>query len=186
MYITFIINLNILNYVIQNKTLVVLVCSFLVIIIVSVFPNVGSLLAQIKPFGNRKTTTIMQNDSLLENIKDKRENVASNIVFVANSTMENKNQGQENIIVKKGQEFTVTLESNPGTGYQWIPMFNTSIINLISHNFQPSTTKLMGSPGTDVFKFKAINFGTESLKMVYKRSWEKEFVKEKVFVISVT
>ena len=148
--------------------------------------NAGSLLAQITPVGDRKITTIMQSNSLLENIKDKRENVASNIVFVANSTMENKNQGQENITVKKGHEFTVTLESNPGTGYQWIPMFNTSIINLVSHNFQPSTTKLMGSPGTDVFKFKAINSGTESLKMVYKRSWEKEFVKEKVFVVSVT
>jgi inhibitor of cysteine peptidase len=87
--------------------------------------------------------------------------------------------------VKKGQEFTIILESNPTTGYQWIPTFNTSMINLVSHNFQPSTTKLMGSPGTDTFKFKATNQGTESLKMIYKRTWEKEFVKEKVFVIKV-
>ena len=93
MYITFIINLDILNYVIQNKTLVVSVCSFLVIIIVSVLSNAGNLCAQTTPFDERKTTTIMQSNSLVESIKDKRGNVVSNVVFVVNSTIENKNQG---------------------------------------------------------------------------------------------
>jgi predicted secreted protein len=121
----------------------------------------------------------------VENIKNKEDSIATTKVsFVVNSTIENRKQN-ENITVKKGQEFTIILESNPTTGYQWIPTFNTSIINLVSHNFQPSTTKLMGSPGTDIFKFKATNQGTESLKMIYKRSWEKEFVKEKAFVINV-
>ncbi|HET7390988.1 MAG TPA: protease inhibitor I42 family protein [Nitrososphaeraceae archaeon] len=145
--------------------------------------NTGSLAAQIT-FGQSRIQQ-QHNLAAVENIKNKEDNITTNKVsFVVNSTMENKKQ-DENITVKKGQEFTIILESNPSTGYQWIPTFNTSIINLVSHNFQPST-KLMGSPGTDTFKFKATNQGTEPLKMIYKRSWEKEFVKEKVFKINVT
>jgi predicted secreted protein len=112
--------------------------------------------------------------SLYKNIE--RDNIISrNIV----------NSAMENITVKKGQEFPIILESNPTTGYQWIPKFNTGIIILSSHRFEPTTTKLIGGAGTDIFKFKAIGYGTESLKMFYKRSWEKEFAKEKVFVINV-
>jgi predicted secreted protein len=163
---------------------VLLLYSSLVIIFFIMLSNTGgSLVAQIT-FGEPR---ILQQHNLaaVENIKNKEDNITTNKVsFVVNSTMENKKQ-DENITVKKGQEFTIILESNPSTGYQWIPTFNTSIINLVSHNFQPST-KLMGSPGTDTFKFKATNQGTEPLKMIYKRSWEKEFVKEKVFKINVT
>ena len=162
---------------------VLLLYSSIVIIFFIMLSNTGgSLIAQIT-FGQSRIQ--QQHNLALENIKNKEDNITTNKVsFVVNSTMENKKQ-DENITVKKGQEFTIILESNPSTGYQWIPTFNTSIINLVSHNFQPST-KLMGSPGTDTFKFKATNQGTEPLKMIYKRSWEKEFVKEKVFKINVT
>ena len=161
---------------------VLLLYSSLVIVFFIMLSNTGSLVAQIT-FGEPRI--LQQHNLAVENIKNKEDNITTNKVsFVVNSTMENKKQ-DENITVKKGQEFTIILESNPSTGYQWIPTFNTSIINLVSHNFQAST-KLMGSPGTDTFKFKATNQGTEPLKMIYKRSWEKEFVKEKVFKINVT
>jgi predicted secreted protein len=148
--------------------------------------NTDSLVAYIT-FGEPKIQQQhrQHNLAVVEDIKNKEDSInTTKVSFVVNSTIENKKQN-EIITVKKGQEFTIILESNPTTGYQWIPTFNTSMINLVSHNFQPSTTKLMGSPGTDIFKFKATNQGTESLKMIYKRSWEKEFVKEKVFMIKV-
>ena len=162
--------------------------SFAIILFIMI-SNTGSLVAHIT-FGEPKIQQQQQHQQhnlavAVEDIKNKEASITTTKVsFVVNSTIENKKQN-ENITVKKGQEFTIILESNPTTGYQWIPTFNTSIIKLVSHNFQPSTTKLMGSPGTDIFKFKATNQGTESLKMIYKRSWEKEFVKEKVFVIKV-
>ena len=175
----------------NKKHLVLLLYSPLVIIFFIMLSNTGSLVAQIT-FGEARILQQQQqqqqqehNVAAVENIKNKEVNITtSKVSFVVNSTMENKKQ-DENITVKKGQEFTITLESNPTTGYQWTPTFNTSIINLVSHNFQPST-KLMGSPGTEIFKFKATNQGTEPLKMIYKRSWEREFVKEKVFMINVT
>ena len=92
---------------------------------------------------------------------------------------------EENITIKRGQEFTIILESNPTSGFKWLPKFNGSIINLVSHDFQSSTTKRTGSSGKDIFTFLAICSGSDTLKMFYKRSWEERFVSEKVFVINV-
>jgi inhibitor of cysteine peptidase len=126
------------------------------------------------------TTTTQQYSSLDKTINS----IASyNKVSLVNSTMQG---GQEAIKVSNGHEFIITLQSNPGTGYQWIPTFNTTILNLVSHDYKPASTTLLGSPGTDVFTFKAINHGTDTVKMIYKRSWEKESVQEKIFLVNVT
>jgi inhibitor of cysteine peptidase len=126
------------------------------------------------------TTTTQQYSSLDNTINS----IASyNKVSLVNSTMQG---GQEAIKVSNGHEFTITLQSNPGTGYQWTPTFNRTILNLVSHEYKPASTKLLGSPGTDVFTFKAINHGTDTVKMIYKRSWEKESVQEKIFLVNVS
>src|SRR5438132_14142868 len=93
---------------------------------------------------------------------------------------------EENITLKKGQEFTISLNSNPTSGYRWLPTFNTHTINIISHNFQANSPMLVGSSGKDIFTFKGINSGATVLKIVYKRSWEQQFVAEKAFFIIVT
>jgi inhibitor of cysteine peptidase len=92
---------------------------------------------------------------------------------------------EQNITLTKGEEFTITLDSNPTSGFKWLPKFDGSIINLVSHDFQSSTTKRIGSSGKDIFTFLAISYGSDKLKMFYKRSWEEHFVAEKVFVINV-
>ena len=99
-----------------------------------------------------------------------------------NLTMSNK---EENITVKRGQKFTIILDSNPTSGFKWIPKFEGSIINLVSHDFQSSTAKCIGGSGKEIFTFLAISSGSDKLKMLCKRSWEEQFVAEKVFVINV-
>jgi predicted secreted protein len=64
-------------------------------------------------------------------------------------------------------------------------MFNKNIINQTSHTFRPKST-LIGAGGTDIFTFKGISPGTTTLKLQYKRSWDKDFAEEKVFLIKVT
>jgi len=92
----------------------------------------------------------------------------------------------ENLELNLGQRFTVDVHSNPTTGYQWIPIYNTSIIELISHNFKPSIPMRIGSSGLDSFTFKSIGHGVTELKMVYKRSAGEPPAEEKIFSISVT
>jgi predicted secreted protein len=111
--------------------------------------------------------------------------------YIINSTanpsdLNNPSDGQQgNIAIKKGQEFKLYFKSNPTTGYEWIPIFNASIVRLISHSFKPSSS-LMGSSGTDTFVFKGMSVGTTFLKMLYKRSWENYSVAENIFVVNIT
>jgi inhibitor of cysteine peptidase len=95
------------------------------------------------------------------------------------------NQREGNITLKKGQEFTITLKSNPTSGYGWIPTFNKYIIDLTAHEFQPTSPRFIGNSGKDIFTFKAISYGSAILKMFYRRSWEEQFVAEKIFFIDV-
>jgi predicted secreted protein len=92
---------------------------------------------------------------------------------------------EENITTKRSKRFTIILESNPTSGYRWFPIFDRSIISVISHDFRPSSNSRVGTSGRDIFTFKATNCGTTLLKMVYKRSWEQQFVMEKIFFIEV-
>lgn len=92
---------------------------------------------------------------------------------------------EENLAVKRGDKFTITLESNPASGYIWVPTFSRSIINLISHRYLQSSGARIGRPGKELFTFIAMKTGSENLRMVYKRSWEKTSAAEKVFIINV-
>jgi predicted secreted protein len=40
------------------------------------------------------------------------------------------------ITVKKGQQFVLTFESNPTTGYVWLAIFDSDIIKLISQKYE--------------------------------------------------
>jgi inhibitor of cysteine peptidase len=114
-------------------------------------------------------------------LRIKRHNIRGTTTFV-NPPLDDKEQ---NITVRKGQEFTITLDSNPTSGYKWVPTFNNYMINIISHNFQPTSPVVIGGSGKDIFTFKARNTGSTVLKMVYKRSWEQQFVDEKNFLIDI-
>ena len=111
-----------------------------------------------------------------------------NSTAVNSSNLENQTDSPQqgnNISIKKDQEFNLYLKSNPTTGYEWIPIFNASVVKLISHSFKPSSL-LMGASGTDTFVFKGMSLGTTLIKMQYKRSWENNSVAEKKFVVSIT
>ena len=111
-----------------------------------------------------------------------------NSTAVNSSNLENQTdspQQGDNISIKKDREFNLYFKSNPTTGYEWIPIFNASIVKLVSHSFNPSSL-LMGASGTDTFVFKGMSLGTTLIKMLYKRSWENNCVAEKKFVVSIT
>jgi inhibitor of cysteine peptidase len=90
-----------------------------------------------------------------------------------------------NINLKKGEEFLVTLDSTPTGGYRWYPSFNANVINLILHNFNQDSQKLIGGSGHDIFTFRAVDSGTTILKMIYKRDWEDIVISEKNYLIDV-
>jgi predicted secreted protein len=81
----------------------------------------------------------------------------------------------------KGQTLNVTLEANPSTGYSWeVVELNNNIIRQIGEaeyqqisNFTKEHP-MVGAPVMQTFQFEVINTGQTTLKLVYRRSWEKD------------
>jgi inhibitor of cysteine peptidase len=89
-----------------------------------------------------------------------------------------------------GQVFTVTLESNPSTGYHWEWVAGQeSIIEQVGKTEfkQPETggPPLVGAGGWEIFNFKAVSRGQMILKLVYRRPWEEGVDPLKIFLLQV-
>ena len=83
--------------------------------------------------------------------------------------------GKQNT-VKPGDVITLTLNSNPTTGYSWQVM---EIDNAVlaqqgdpEYKQASGTEGLVGAGGTETFHFKASGAGSVTLKLGYMRPWE--------------
>ena len=75
-----------------------------------------------------------------------------------------------------GEELTVTLGSNPTTGFQWqenATIGDEGIVEQTDHRFVASDSNAPGSPGQDVWTFKALKKGTTIISMECSRPWEE-------------
>jgi len=101
----------------------------------------------------------------------------------------NINEDTSMITAKVGEEFTITLDSNPTTGYSWkLPeKFSEGIIKLVNHEFQPPETQRKGAGGKEIWRFKAVTAGKTTITLDYVRLWEKdkEPAKKSTFEITV-
>ena len=80
------------------------------------------------------------------------------------------------ITVKSGEVITLTLESNPTTGYSWQVMDIDNVILVQdgdSEFTQASNLEgLVGAGGMETFRFEAIGVGEATLELGYMRPWE--------------
>lgn len=76
--------------------------------------------------------------------------------------------------IKVGQSFTLSLPSNPTTGYSWMmDIEDKSLLKVESEGFQSgSDAMLVGQGGTAWWKLTALKSGTTRVKLVYARPWE--------------
>ncbi len=98
---------------------------------------------------------------------------------------EKDNESQ--VQVSRGSTVTLRLESIPGTGYSWyIEQNNPDLLEPLGKpEFEESKSKLLGGVEYQIFRFKAQSPGTNILKLLYIRKWEKEKPPEKVYRITV-
>jgi len=80
------------------------------------------------------------------------------------------------ITLKPGEILTVTLESNPTTGYSWQVMeIDEAILSQDGepqYKQSPGTEGLTGAGGAETFHFKAVSSGKTRLEFGYMRPWE--------------
>ena len=94
------------------------------------------------------------------------------------------------VSLELGQMLTVTLDSNPSTGYRWEWVENQgSILEQIGEaEFKPSETgepPLVGAGGWEIFRFTAVSAGQMTLRLVYRRPWEEGVEPLKTFSLQV-
>lgn len=90
------------------------------------------------------------------------------------------------IVTITGNQFTITLPANPTTGYEWNANFNSTFVNLVENKFIPATGEgKVGVGGEQLFTFIALKTGTTDITLIYKRSWEQNFVDQRIFTINI-
>ncbi len=93
--------------------------------------------------------------------------------------------------LKKGEVMSISLESNPSTGYGWFASISnpTVLVQMGEPQYQEpagsSTTPIAGAAGTETFYFQAVETGTTTLTLDYKRSFEANVAPEKTVSLTV-
>lgn len=74
------------------------------------------------------------------------------------------------------REFSVTLPSNPTTGYHWelAAALDEGIVKLVNSTYQAPATDLLGAGGEEIWTFKAVGRGETVIELKYVRPWEKD------------
>jgi inhibitor of cysteine peptidase len=109
---------------------------------------------------------------------------------VGSQTVPTYTDSNQTINMNLNQEFTIALQANPTTGYDWQPVFDAGLINQVTKEYKQddhSGQQLVGSGGTDFFTFKALKAGQVKITFTYFRAWEtpKPEDKQQVFNIVI-
>ncbi len=89
----------------------------------------------------------------------------------------NAQAGVENRL-KQGQILAIELPSNASTGYGWeiledgSPQLRPAPVPTTGN--APATPPMPGAGGTSRWRFLAVQSGSTNLRLVYRRSWEKD------------
>ena len=90
------------------------------------------------------------------------------------------------ITVRVDQQFIITLESNPTTGYQWKADFDQSLLRLVGSKFESSEQEgAVGAGGKQSFTFQGLDQGQTCVTLGYQRPQEERPVDEKVFTVNI-
>jgi inhibitor of cysteine peptidase len=103
-----------------------------------------------------------------------------------------KNHISQQIKVPTNELLTVTLGSNPTTGFQWLEeaqISDTTVLKQIDHEYigpESEPPPPPGTPGQEVWKFEALKEGTATVSLEYSRPWEGGEKAEWTYTLTVT
>lgn len=74
-----------------------------------------------------------------------------------------------------GKSFSISLPSNPTTGYSWkVVRIDKTMLDLTNEDYKPPKSGLIGAGGIQIWQFKPIKKGKTILKLAYQRPWENK------------
>jgi len=87
--------------------------------------------------------------------------------------------------VRVAEEFEISLESVPTTGYVWEAKFDGEMMRLKDRSFLASQPGAIGGGGKEIFTFVPLQTGETEVAMIRKRSWEREAAEERTYIIKI-
>lgn len=86
------------------------------------------------------------------------------------------------------EQFNVTLDSNPTTGYEWqvSSISNPTVAEFVSGEYIPPESELLGAGGVQVMTFNALQGGSTTIEFEYIRPGETGVQPTSVYVVEVT
>lgn len=100
-----------------------------------------------------------------------------------------KNGGKK-VILQTGDRVIVSLPSNPSTGYSWSYLLSKrsllGVMDKVAYHQDEASKSLVGSGGTETWKFKALALGSLKMTFSYARPWEKDVAPIKVILWNIT
>ena len=81
-------------------------------------------------------------------------------------------------LVKRGDTIAVHLDATPSTGYRWelVRLAGASVVQVGLPDYQPETAAgvpKVGAPGHTTFRFRAVQSGTSSIDLAYRRPFDE-------------
>ena len=101
--------------------------------------------------------------------------------YIATVTAEDFNKEaniDKEVEVKAGETFTIVLDSNPTTGFQWTAQANVGDAKMLeqtAHQYiapNAGEAPVAGMAGIEEWTFRAVNTGTTRITLSYDRPWE--------------
>ena len=98
-----------------------------------------------------------------------------NLVSITAADFDKQANIAKQVEVKAGDTFTITLDSNSTTGFQWTEqaiIADANILQQTDHNYIAPNGEVVGKAGIEQWTFKAGNPGTTTASLSYDRPWE--------------
>lgn len=86
------------------------------------------------------------------------------------------------IKTKVGEKFTIELEGNPSTGYQWLENSETEKVKLVDRDVKKVTDSFGGS-NVEVLTFETVSEGVDKIRLDYKQAWNPDTAESVEFEI---
>ena len=93
--------------------------------------------------------------------------------------------GQQPMVVREGETFTIDIPSAPATGYRWEVTSLPNRFTLRHSEFRAKEGGQPGDGGVQIFEFTALVAGTEVIGFACRRPWEADAVERKSVPVEV-
>jgi predicted secreted protein len=96
--------------------------------------------------------------------------------------------GQDLVIqARVGEEFVITLPSNPSTGHQWrlADSLDTGLLRLAGRSYMPNQPVKAGSGGHEQLTFVGIAAGETTIRLRYERHVQRSAPTRVVFRVRI-